>query len=178
MSQRPANDLRSISDVILKIYLYSIGAWGIGLAILYAFGELGMALTLCFFLSLWLGLLTAWWWFGTSKKQRDGELKRSEVGAGVTSIGRILAFGGMIPGIIFLANDPFAGASWGALAGVTAVTAAGWGVANLGPKLKAPFVHVTVLALTWSVLPLNATGTVTAAWLLGLFNTVADKVVG
>ena len=77
------NDLRSLPDRVLHLYLYSLGAWGIGLLLLFGAQKTVYGVTLCFPLALWLGLLTGWWGITTFQRGRDGDLERDEIRAGL-----------------------------------------------------------------------------------------------
>lgn len=171
-------DLRSLPDNTLKLYLYAVGTWGIVLAGLYAFGQMAWALTLCFPLALYLDGLTAWWWRSSRVRVEAGELSEDELGSGVRSIARILAAVGLLPGIVFLAQDPFLPETWGTFLGVAALSGIGWLIANYGPRLQAQTARVLVLVLCGLVLPLNATGSVSVAILRGWFDRVVQPLVG
>lgn len=172
------SDLRSLPDGTLKAYLYALGAWAIAAAISYPLDRMGLALTLCFPLAFWFCGLTVWWWLRTrGRVDRDG-LDDVEVAAGVKSVGRIMAGAGMVPAIVFLANDPLAADAWGTLAGVAVLTAIGWFIANVGPRLKASVARIGVLVACWLVLPINATGTISVAWFMGWFDRVVEPIVG
>jgi len=172
------SDLRSLPDGTLKAYLYALGAWGLAAAAAYPLDRLGLALTLCYPLALWFAGLTIWWTVRVFRQHRDGELESVEVSAGVQSIGRILAGAGMIPAIVFLARDPLATNSWVTFASVGALTGVGWLIANVGSRLHATVARLSVLATCWLVLPINATGTLSYAWLIGWFDRVVEPVIG
>jgi hypothetical protein len=98
--------------------------------------------------------------------------------SGVRSIARILAAVGLLPGIVFLADDPLAPEAWGTFAGVAALTGVGWLLANFGHRLRAPAARLAVLVLCGLVLPLNATGSVSVAFFRGWFDRVVQPLVG
>ena len=155
-----------------------MGAWGVALAGLYAAGQLAWALTLCFPLALFLDGLTVWWWRGTRVGVHEGRLTEEESASGVKSVARILAAVGLLPGIVFLANDPLVPESWGTFAGIAVLSAVGWLVANFGSRLRATTARLGVLVVCGLVLPLNATGSVSVAFFRGWFDRVVQPLVG
>ena len=166
------SDLRSVSDRMLKLYLYSLGAWAICLLALFTMDRIGVALSFCFPLSIWLGALTVFWWVTTRRKQKARELELIEVKAGVQTIGRILAGGGVIPGMIFLANDPLIPAAWGTLVGAAITSGAAWQLVHLSIRIKRARFDPIILIIAWAILPINATGAVSLGALLGWFEQV------
>jgi hypothetical protein len=169
------SDVRSLPDVTLKAYLYSLGAWGLVLLPCYITDRVGLALSLCYPLALWLGALTVWWWSRTWRRQSAGALETYEVASGVRSVGRILAGGAIIPGIIFLANDPLQVSAWGTFAGIAAISGAAFGIATLSDRyVRNRVVQTAVLGITWIVLPANATGAVSVATMWGWFSAISD----
>lgn len=171
------SDLRSLPDAFLKAYLYAIGGWGLALAILYPFDHLQWALTLCFPLALWQAVVTGWWWVRV-RGSADLALQPVEVSSGVRSVARILAASGLLPGIVYLAQDPLQPEAWGPLVGVGALVGVGWLAANLGPRISADPARIGILVATGLVLPLGATGTITWAWARGWFDRVIEPIVG
>jgi hypothetical protein len=170
------SDLRSLPDGTLKAYLYALGAWALGLAVLYPMDLLPWSLTLCFPLAAWFGALTAVWWVRTRRARDRAALTEPEVSSGVRSVARILALAGLLPGVVFLARDPFAAASWGTLAGIGLLCGLGWLVANLGPRLRVDAARIGVMTACWAVLPVNATGSVSWAVFKGWFRTLSEPV--
>ena len=166
------NDLRSVSDRVLKLYLYSLGAWAICLLALFTMDRIGLALSFCFPLSIWLGALTVYWWLSTRRKFKAKQLELLEVKAGVQTVGRILAGGGIIPGIIFLANDPLIPTAWGTFLGIAATSGAAWQLVHLSIRLERARLDPVILLCAWAILPINATGAVSLGALLGWFEQV------
>jgi len=167
-----SNDLRSVPDRILKLYLYSLGAWAMALLGFFFVGNIGVALSLCFPLSLYLGVVTLWWWTRTQIRFKKKDLIVGEVTAGVQTVGRILAGGSMLPGIIFLSNDPLEPANWGTFAGIAALAAIAWFLVHLASRFNSITINIIVLVCSWIALPINATGAVSVqlylAWLENL----------
>ena len=168
------DDLRSVPDRVLQLYLWSVGAWAICLLAFFVTDRIGVALTLCLPLSVWLGILTVWWWTKTRLRLRKNDLNILEVNAGVQTVGRILSASGMIPGIIFLANDPLIPAAWGTFLGISATSAVAWYLVNLTARLKSATLDTIVLICAGAVLPLNATGAVSLGAFLGWFEQVGE----
>ena len=165
-------DLRSVPDRVLKFYLYSVGVWAVCLLAFFVMDKIGLALSFCFPLSIWLALLTIWWRTTAHRKLVKGELTPIEVKAGVETVGRILAMTGVIPGIIFLANDPLIPQAWGTFIGVGLTSGAAWQLVQLSTKLKSGKMDPVILLCAWAILPLNATGAVSLGAFLGWFGQV------
>ena len=153
-------DLRSVSDKTLKLYLYSVGAWAVFLLGSFVMGRIGLALSFCYPLAIWMGVMTVWWWLTTRKRFTSEDLTGIEVKAGVLTIGRILAGTGVIPGIIFLALKPLEPAAWGTCFGVAVTSGAAWQLVHLSTKMKSPKLSPIILLCSWTILPINATGAV------------------
>jgi len=154
------SDVRSLPDRVLKAYLWPLGAWGVGLLFLFAFGETFWAITLCYPLAVWFGVLTLWWGARTRSRLRAGELTRPEVDAGVRSIARL----------------PLSPGAWGTCASVGIVAGLAWLGANSLPRLSHRLSHTLALVVAWLALPLNATGSLSLAFWLGLFEEVRSVV--
>ena len=165
-------DVRSVPLRIFNLYLYSLGGWAIALLGLYVLGRVGVALTLCFPLSIWLAGLTVYWWRWCRRSYGEGELERLEVDAGVRTVGRILASGGLIPGIIYLSYDPLSPAGWGAFLGIVVLWSVVYVAVSRTSRVSNGAVHTLALFAAWILLPLNATGTVTLASIWGVFDSV------
>jgi hypothetical protein len=171
-SPMPPDDLRSVSDKVLQTYLYSVAAWALCLLGLFVMDRIGLALSFCFPLSLWLGVLTLWWWVGATRRHRAGELTGAEVRAGVQTIGRILAGSGVIPGIIFLALRPLEPAAWGTCLGIGLTSFAAWHLVHLSSRLNGTRMAPIFLTCAWAILPANATGAVSLGTFLRWFEQV------
>ncbi len=169
-----ATDHEALPVQTLNMYLYPVGAWGIGLLALYASGYAAYAIPLCFGVALWQGALTAWWGRATSRRFNSGELNRAEANAGVRSVGQILAATALTPAIVFLTNDPLDPTAWSTTVGVVVVA----GLAYLGVtalvKLQNRWIYTAALALAALALPINATGAVTVASMVGLFDYAVE----
>lgn len=170
------NDLRAVPDPLLKAYLYAIAAWAIALALLFAAGMLPYALLLCFPLAVWLIGLTAWWWVQQTSPTHPDPLDAGEVAAGSRTIGRILALSSLLPGAVFLADDPLARSAWSVVGGVALVAAIGVVLADrVAPRVGRPG-QIAVLAACAAALPLNTTGSLSLAWFIGLFDKALSLV--
>lgn len=170
------DDLRAVPDPLLKAYLYPIAAWAIALALLFAAGFLPWALLLCFPLALWLGGLTAWWWMTAAQPTAPDPLDDAEVAAGTRTIGRIVALSGLLPGAVFLADDPLATSSWSAVGGVALVAAIGFVVADrIAPRVGRTG-RIALLGVCAAILPINASGSLSLAWFIGLFDRALQLV--
>ena len=172
------NDLRSLPDRVLRLYLGSLGVWGAGLVGLFVAGHTPLALTLCYPLALWLGGLTTWWGLGALRKLRAGELAYPEVDAAVVSIGRILAGGSAIPAIVFLAEDPLQARSWGTCLSIAIVSGIAWAGVHGLVRLSNRYSNGLALAAAWAALPVNATGALSVGFWFGWFDVVQGAVGG
>jgi hypothetical protein len=172
MSQ--ATDVRSIPDWLLNAYLLPISVWGIGYGALYFTSRDAWAIPLLYPLALWQIALTIWWGLQSLRRVRSGELTMPEIDAGARSIGAIAAGVAMLPAVVFLVNDPLAHEAWGTAVGILLVSGAAWGAVNVGARLANPFAHVAILAFALLALPINATGAVTVATMVGWFDKVAE----
>jgi len=166
------SDVRSVPDRVLKAYLWPLGGWGVGLLFLFAFGKTLWAITLCYPLAVWFGLLTLWWGARTGARHHSGDLTRAEVDAGVRSIARLLAGAALTPAIVFMALDPLPPSTWGTVASVGIVSGLAWLGANALPRLSHRLSYTLALLVAWIALPINATGSLSLAFWLGLFEQV------
>lgn len=168
-----ASDYRAVPDTVLNLYLYPTGAWAIVFGLLYFTGRGALAIPLCYPLALWqIGLSIAW---GRTLLRRldAGDLSLGEAHAGVRSVGQILAWSALSPAIVFMTADPLAPASWSLALGAVGVSSLAYlGVMGL-TRLASRWTHGAAVAIACMALPLNATGAVTVATAVGLF----DKVV-
>ena len=175
-AETPLDDLRAVPDPLLKAYLYAIAGWAIALALLFAAGLLPWALLLCFPLALWLAGLTGWWWLTATQPTAPDPLEDAEVAAGARTIGRMLALSGLLPGAVFLADDPLAASSWSAVGGVALVSALGFLLADrLAPRVGRAG-RVAILGACAAILPINASGSLSLAWFIGLFDRALQLV--
>jgi hypothetical protein len=78
----------------------------------------------------------------------------------------------VIPGIIFLANDPLIPAAWGTCIGVGLTSGAAWQLVHLSRRIKTAKLDPIILLCAWIILPLNATGAVSLGAFLGWFEHV------
>lgn len=170
-----ATDIRSFPQPVMNMYLYPIAGWGVLLLLLFVSGRAELALPLCFPLAVWQGMLTAWWGYDAGKKLRRQELTRPELNAAVLSIGQILVGAAAMPAIVFLAAEPLSPSSWSTCMGIAAVCGVSWvGVQQLA---KIPRWYASAIALTLAVLalPINVTGAVSVASMVGLYDNTVDE---
>ncbi|MEZ4240654.1 MAG: hypothetical protein R3F59_31785 [Myxococcota bacterium] len=165
-------DHRAVPNTVLNLYLYPVGAWAIALAVLYFTGRGPLAIPLCYPLALWQIGLSAWWGRSLLARLDAGDLTTAEAHAGVRSVGQILAWSALCPAMVFMTNDPLAPSAWSAALGAVAVS----GLVYLGvmglTQLASRWTHAAAIAMGCLALPLNATGAVTIATMLGLFDKV------
>lgn len=173
-----ASDHRVLPNRILNLYLYPIGAWGLGLLALYFTDRAPIALTLCFPLALWLGGLTLYWGGRTIRRVNLGEYSREEANAGVLSVGHILAAAAASPAIVFLAADPLARSTWSLCAGIAAIAAVGWLAVSGFARLKNRYGYMLALTLAWLALPINATGAASMGHMMGWFDAFVETIPG
>jgi len=164
------NDLRAIPDRLLKAYLYAVVVWVIGLALLFAAGFLPYALWLSYPLALWFAILTIGWWIRATPPELPEPLRPDEVTAGTRTIGRIVALAGLLPGAVFLADDPLSAASWSTVGGVLILGFAGVALADRAPSQLGRPGQIAVLGACLAVLPLTAASALSVAWFIGLFD--------
>jgi hypothetical protein len=154
----------------LNLFLYPLGAWGLALLGLYASGYAVYAIPLCYVVGLWQAGLTAWWGRGIWQRFDAEEISREEANAGVRSVGQLLAASALTPAIVFLTNDPLAPTAWSTTIGVLAVA----GLAYLGVtalvRMRNRWAYTAALTLACLALPVNATGAVTVASMVGLYD--------
>ena len=166
-----------VSDRLVGLMLYPILGWSALLLVFYVFGQIGWGLIACFPLALWLGGLTTWWGVRARARWRAGELKRHDVAAGIRTVGHILAGASSTPALVFLSNDPFAASAWSTSAGVGVVSALAYGCVSAVARWPRRGAMALALAAAWFALPLNATGAVTVASMLGWYDTVAERTL-
>lgn len=165
-----SDDLRSLPDTTLELFLYGIGVWGFALLLLYI-GELtAFAIPLTYAVFVWQALLTGWWGLDLSRRFDAGELGAGEARAGVASVARILTASSVLPAVVFLVEDPLSASSWTAAVGTFAVAGVVWGLTWVLSRIEHRYAHVLLLALANLALPLNATGAVTVAMASGFFD--------
>lgn len=170
------NDLRALPDRVLKAYLYALAVWAIALALLFPADQVPIALSLCYPLAIYLGVLTVWWWVRYTSPARRVPLAHPEVQAGTRSVGRILAASGLLPGSVFLIEDPLTASSWSALGGAAILSGAGFILASRVTTLANRLGLMALLAATWLVLPISATGSLSIAWFAGWFDRALEIV--
>lgn len=164
------DDLRSLPDGTLELFLYGIGAWGIVLLLLYIAELTALALPLAYVVFVWQALLTGWWGLGLSRRFDAGELGAGEARAGVASVARILAASSLLPAVVFLAEDPLSASSWTAAAGTFAVAGLVWVSIWFLARVENRLAHFLLLAMANLALPVNATGAVSIAVASGFFD--------
>jgi hypothetical protein len=166
------NDLRSLPDRTLQLYLYGIGAWGLALLLLYVGQHTAWAIPLLYLVFVWQALLTGWWGADVMRRFDAGELTDREARAGVGSVGRIVAASALLPSIVFLVEDPLAAASWTAATGTIVVAGLAALVCSIVARVENRFAHIFGLAIASLALPINATGAVSLAAAAGFFDRI------
>lgn len=148
--------------------------WGLSLVLLYVANLTALALPLCIPLAIWNAGLSLVWGRDLIKRYDAERLSEAEVLAGVRSVGSLLAGVSMIPGIVFLVNDPIAMSSWSTFFGIIIVA----GLARLGVDLMSRIAHryASIFALTVAclALPLNTTGAASVAAMVGLYDKALE----
>lgn len=168
-----ATDVRSIPDWMLNAFLYPIAGWGVGYGILYFVERDAWAIPLLFPLALWQIGLTTFWAARTARMLRAGELTAPEVHAGIRSIGGITSADAVLPAVVFLVNDPLHPSAQGTALGVLVVAAFAYGLVQLGHRWQWMSLQAVILGFACLALPINATGAVTVAEMVGWFDKVA-----
>ncbi len=168
-----ATDVRSIPDWLLNAYLYPIAAWGVGYGALYFMDRDAYAIPLLFPLALGQIGLTLYWAARTTRMLRAGELTAPEVHAGARSIGGIVSADAVLPAVVFLVNDPLQTNAQGTALGVLVVAAVAYGLVQVAHRLQLMTLQAAILAFACLALPINATGAVTVAEMVGWFDKVA-----
>lgn len=168
------SDERALSDRMLNLFLYPIVGWGLAAVALFLTGEFQWSLPLAFPLAFWhIGLSFVWGMRLVRGLDRQ-ELTNAEAHEGVRSVGNILAGASLLPAIVFLANDPLSPQSWSVTIGTFLVTAGVVGLRALLTRIASRWSHAVAIAVACLALPLNITGSVTVASMLGLYDTVVD----
>ena len=169
------SDHRALSNVTLNLYLYPVGAWAIALGLLYFTSHGALAIPLCYPLAIWQIALSAWWGRRLLARLDRGELSLAEAHAGVRSVGQLLAWSALCPAFVFMTDDPLAPSAWSAALGAVGVS----GLAYLGvmalTRIGSRWTHGAAIAIACAALPLNATGAVTIASMLGLFDAMVER---
>lgn len=168
------SDHRALPDRTLNLYLYPIGAWGAGAVVLFFTGYAAFSLPLLYPLALWQIGLSAVWGARMLRRLDAGELTNPEAHAGVRSVGQILAASSCLPAIVFLTDDPLAPAAWGTTVGALVLAGLVYGGLLALTRIGSRWTHGAAIALACFALPLNATGAVTVAAMVGLFDKVLD----
>ena len=169
-----ASDHRSLPIYYLNLYLYALMAWGVGLLGLYATGFIAYGIPACSVLWIWQAGVTLVWGRFVVKAHNAGELSRPEVDAGVKSVGKILAGSSLLPAILFLGHDPMDPVVISTCIGSLVVAGAAWGLVNAVGRLSNRYAHVAALAIAGMALPINTSGAVTVATMVGVWDTVVD----
>lgn len=167
-------DHRALPDTVLNMYLYPVGAWVLLFGGLYFAGYGPLAIPLCYPLALWQIALSIWWGRGLVQRLRAGELTDAEAHAGVHSVGTLLAWSALTPAMVFLTNDPLAPSAWSATVGAVSISALAYGGVRLLSRFSSYWTHGAAIAIACFALPLNATGGVTLATAVGLYDAIIE----
>lgn len=170
-----ATDHRALPDHILDLYLYPFAIWGLILVLLFIWEVTAWAMALLMPLALWQLVLTLWWGIGTLRRFDREELTHPEAQAGARSVGRILAATSAAPIVVFFGRDPFALGSWSTSAGVLLIAMVTWFGTQLLVRMQRRWAYIAAMALGVFALPVSATGSVTAATMMGWYQTVVDN---
>jgi hypothetical protein len=167
-------DLRSLPTRTMNLYLYPMAIWGLSLLVLYVSNRTAWALPLCIPLAIWNAGLSVVWGRDLIRRYDTGKLSQPEVLAGVRSVGSLLAGASMVPGIVFLVNDPIAMSSWSTFFGILIVA----GLARLGVDMMSRIPHryasIFALAIACLALPLNTTGAASVAAMVGWYDQALE----
>lgn len=170
------DDLRSLPDTTLNLYLYAVAAWGVALLGVFLMHQTALAIPLTYLVFLWQGGLTLWWGVRMMRRYDAGDLTRKEADAGVLSVSRILLGSSLLPAIVFVAEnpipDPFPGPGLSAAFSIAVFSLIVWGLSTALIKLSNRWTHVVILMLSSAALPVNATGAFSVAAAYGLFDSL------
>jgi hypothetical protein len=170
----PVSDERTLPDRTLNLYLYPVVAWGLATAALFLTGNFQWSLPLAYPLALWHIGLSAVWGMRLLRMLDRGEATNAEAHEAVTSVGNILAGSALLPAIVFLANDPLSPRSWSLTFGAFVVAGLAVGVRVVLTKVASRWTHAAAITAACLALPLNVTGSVTVASMLGLYDTMVE----
>jgi hypothetical protein len=168
------SDERALPDRTLNLYLYPIVAWGLASVGLFVTGWFQWTLPLAYPLALWHLGLSAVWGVRLLRMLDRNEVTNAEAHEGVRSVGNILAATALLPAIVFLANDPLSTDAWSVTLGAFCVAVAAIAVRAGLTRIASRWSHGAAIAVACFALPVNITGTVTVATMLGLYDTVVD----
>jgi hypothetical protein len=170
----PVSDARALPDRTLNLYLYPVVAWGLTTAGLFVTGYFQWSLPLAYPLALWHLGLSVMWGMRLLRGLDRGELTNPEAHEGVRSVSNILAGSSLLPAIVFLANAPLEPQSWSLTAGAFVVAGAVVGVRVFLTRFASRWTHGAAIAVACFALPVNVTGSVTVASMLGLYDTMIE----
>lgn len=176
MEEPYVDDLRSLPDTTLNLYLYAVALWGVALLVVFLLHQTALAIPLSYLVFLWQAGLTVWWAFSMMRRYDAGEISREEADAGVLSVSRILIASSLLPAIVFVAEnpipDPFPGPGLSAAFSIAVFALLIWGITIALGKLSTRITHTIILMLSSSALPINATGAFSVAAAYGLFDSL------
>ncbi len=170
----PASDHRSLPNRVLNLYLYSLMVWGVGLLALYFSGYIAYGIPACYLLWFWQAGVTLYWGRFVMSQFDAGDLEREEVDAGAKSVGKILAGSALLPAILFLGVDPLDPIVISTVVGSTVVAALAWAAVNALGRFSNRYAHIIALTLALLALPINTSGAVTVATIVGVWDAVVD----
>lgn len=168
------SDFRALPDATLNLFLVPIGAWGVIALVLFFTGFSQWAVPLAYPLAAWQIGLTAFWGTGLLRRTDAGDLTRAEAHEGIRSVTSIVVGSSLLPAIVFLANDPLEPEAWSLAAGTFAVAGMVLGLTRLLMRPSSRLLHGAALAIAVVALPLNTTGTVTVATVLGWYGSMVN----
>jgi hypothetical protein len=180
---------RAVPAKVVDYYTWPIMLWAAGLLFLFGAdmaelhfpsgGKIGieLGLWLCYPLAIWNGAVSAWWAWRATQRRAAGEITAEEGTAGVKYIGHLLAQTAAAPAIIFLASEPLLASSWATCASIAITSGAAYGGVSALVRLPSRTARAMALVLGCLALPINATGAVSLAWWMGLFDPIVTPVV-
>lgn len=170
----PVSDARALPDRTLNLYLYPVVGWGLATAALFLTGWFQWSLPLAYPLALWHIGLSAFWGMRLLRGLDRGDVTNAEAHEGVRSVSNILAGSSLLPAIVFLANDPLSPQSWSLTLGAFVVAGLVIGVRTFLTRFASRWTHGAAIAVACFALPVNVTGSVTVATMLGLYDTMVE----
>jgi len=168
------SDRRSLPMHVLNLYLYALMVWGFGLLGLYFSGYIKYGIPACYLLWIWQAGVTVYWGRFVIKAFDGEQITREEVDAGVKSVGKILAGSALLPAILFMGHDPLDPLVISTCIGALIVSGLTWGLINAVGRFSNRYAHIAALTVACLALPINTSGTVTVATVVGVWDAVVE----
>jgi hypothetical protein len=160
----------------MNLYLYPIAIWVIALILLYVAEKTPWALLLCFPLAIWNAGLSIYWGRFVTRRFDNHDITQGETLAGVQSVGNLLAGASLMPGIVFLIDDPIAMSSWSTFFGICIIAGAARVGVTIMTKINHRYASYLALTVACLALPVNTTGAASVAAFVGFFDQAIDDV--